>query len=165
MQILNQLDGSLGLGVMDKPIFSIAPAAAQIEKPSHLAILENLKNGSYDGLFTSEEKLSELYTESQAPVRTPSVEVLTITPTFPLSADAPPYPPIARAAHVEGEINLSFEISAVGKVEQVSFGSGPALLRNTVSAAVAKWQFPESAEARHENARIAFRLNCPQTKP
>jgi TonB family protein len=128
-------------------------------------MLESLKDGKYDGLFDSDKKISEIYRESLEPSRLPSVEILGMTPTVPLFADSPPYPPIARAAHVEGEVSISFEVSPIGKVERLSFGSGPEMLRRTVSDTVTKWQFPESADAYHEEGKITFRLNCPQTRP
>lgn len=165
MAVLSQIDESLGPGVMDKPAFSLYVSDANPTKPANSAMLENLKIGKYDGLFSSDKKLSELYRESLEPSRLPSVEILAITPTVPLSSDPPPYPPIARAAHVEGEVSISFEVSPIGKVEQLSFGSGPELLRHTVSDTVTKWQFPESTGSHHEEAKIAFRLNCPQTHP
>jgi hypothetical protein len=165
MAVLSQIDGSLGPGVMDKPTFSLDVPSADPTRPSGSAMLENLKEGRYDGLFDSDKKLSELYRESLDPSRLPSVEVLGMTPSVPLSAAPPPYPPIARAAHVEGEVSISLEVSPTGRVERLSFGSGPELLRRTVSDTVTKWQFPESADAHHEEGKVAFRLNCPQTRP
>lgn len=165
MAVLGLIDGSLGPGVMDKPAFSVDAPNADPPNPSNSAMLESLKDGKYDGLFDSDKKLSEIYRESLEPSRSPSVEILGMTPTVPLSADPPPYPPIARAAHVEGEVSISFEVSPMGKVEQLLFGSGPELLRRSVSDTVTKWQFPESADGHHEEGKIAFRLNCPRTQP
>jgi TonB family protein len=163
--VLSQVDGSLGPGVMDKPAFSLAASNPNPQKPSDSAMLENLKDGKYDGLFDSDKKLSELYRESLEPSRLPSVEILGMTPAVPLSAEPPAYPPIARAAHVEGEVSISFDVSPVGKVEQLSFESGPELLRRTVTDTVTKWKFPESTGTHREQGKIAFRLNCPQPKP
>jgi TonB family protein len=165
MAVLAQIDGSLGPGVMDKPVFSVDAPNPDRPNPSDSAMLESLKNGKYDGLFDSDKKVSEIYRESLEPSRLPSVEIIGMKPTVPLSAEPPRYPPIARAAHVEGEVSISFEVSPIGKVEQLSFGSGPELLRHTVIDTVTKWQFPESADAHHEEGKIAFRLNCPQTRP
>jgi len=150
---------------MNKPAFSLDAPKAGPQKPSDSAMLEDLKDGRYNGLFDSDKKLSELYRESLEPSRVPSVEILGMTPAVPLSAEPPPYPPIARAAHVEGEVSISFEVSPLGKVERLSFESGPELLRRTVSDTVTKWQFPESKGAHPEEGKIAFRLNCPQPRP
>jgi Gram-negative bacterial TonB protein C-terminal len=165
MAVLSQIDGSLGPGVMDKPAFALSAPTADPSRQSDSAMLESLKDGKYDGLFDSKEKLSEIYRESLAPTRLPSVEILGMTPAVPLSADPPPYPPIARVAHVEGEVSISFEVTPTGKVEGLSFVSGPELLRHTVSDAVTKWRFSESAATHHEEGTIAFKLNCPQTRP
>ena len=165
MAVLSQIDASLGPGVMDKPAFSFGNSNANITKTPDSAMLEDLKKGKYGGLFDSQKKLSELYRESLVPSRLPSVEVLGMTPIAPLSASPPPYPPIARAAHVEGEVSISFQVLPNGGVEQLLFGSGPELLRRTVSDTVTKWRFPESADAHREEGKIAFRLNCPEPRP
>jgi hypothetical protein len=165
MAVLGQIDRSLGPSVMDKPAFSVNVHNADPPNTSDSAMLKSMKEGSYDGLFDSDKKLSEIYRQSLEPSRLPSVEIVGMVPTVPLAADLPPYPPIARAAHVEGEVSFSFEVSPVGKVERLSFESGPELLRRTVGDSVTKWQFPESADTHHEEGKIAFRLNCPQTQP
>jgi Gram-negative bacterial TonB protein C-terminal len=165
MALLSQIDATLGPGVMDKPAFSVGAPGSDLPKPSDSVMLESLKVGKYDVLFDSDKKLSEIYRESLEPSRLPSVEILRMTPTAPLSADPPPYPPIARVAHVQGEVSISFEVSPFGKVEQLSFESGPEMLRRAVSDTSSKWQFPESSEVHHEEGTIAFRLNCPQPRP
>lgn len=165
MAVLSQIDGSLGPGVMDKPAFALGAPTFDSPKPTDSGMLENLRDGKYDGLFDSEKKLSEIYRESLAPTRLPSVEILGMTPAVPLSADPPPYPPIARVAHVEGDVSISFEVTPQGKVDGLSFLSGPKFLDRTVSDAVTKWRFAESAASHHEQATVAFRLNCPQARP
>jgi hypothetical protein len=165
MAVLGQIDGSLGPGVMDKPAFSVDAPSMNPPTPSDSAMLESLKDGKYDVLFDSNKKVSEIYRESLEPSRLPSVEIVGMTPTAPISADPPPYPPIARAAHVEGDVSISFDVTPVGRVERLSFGSGPELLRRTVSDTISRWQFPESADEHHEEGKIVFRLNCPQARP
>jgi hypothetical protein len=165
MAVLGQIDGSLGPGVMDKPVFSLDAPKPHPSGASDPAMLEALKNGEYDGLFDSIKKISELYRESQEPSRLPSVQLLSVTPVSPLSAEVPQYPAIARAAHVEGEVNFSFDLSSAGKVESLSYDSGPILFKGSVSDAVSKWRFPPSSDIRHEKGKIAFMLNCPQPRP
>jgi TonB family protein len=165
MAVLSQIDGSLGPGVMDKPAFALGAPTLEPPKPTDSGMLESLRDGKYDGLFDSEKKLSEIYRELLSPTRLPSVEIHGMTPAVPLSADLPPYPPIARVAHVEGDVSISFEVTPPGKVDGLSFVSGPEFLHRAVSDAVTKWRFAESAAAHHEEATVAFRLNCPQTRP
>jgi Gram-negative bacterial TonB protein C-terminal len=165
MEVLHQIDQSLGPGVMDKPAFSPGPPKIDSPHSSDPAMLEDLKDGKYDGLFPSNKKLSELYRESQEPTRLPSVQITGITPVAPLSAEAPPYPPIARAAHVEGEVDVSFDVSPAGTVHGLSFESGPEILRRVVTDRVLTWKFPESPEVHREHGKIVFRLNCPAHTP
>lgn len=161
MAVLGQVDGSLGSSIMDKPAFSLVDPRANPLDPTSSVMLESLENGRYDGLFNSDKKISEIYRESLQPSRLPSVEVLGMTPAIPVSAEPPPYPPIARAAHVEGEVSISFDVSPSGKVDRLSFVSGPEMLRGTVSNTASRWQFPESVKTHHEEGKITFRLNCP----
>ncbi len=165
MAVLSQLDDNLGPGVMDKPALSLGAPKPKSSNASDPAMLAALKNGQYDGLFDSEKKLSELYRESQEPSRLPSVQLLGVTPVPPVSADLPQYPPIARAAHVEGEVKVSFDLSSTGKVESLFFDSGSELFRASVTDAISKWQFPPSSDGRHEQAKIGFMLNCPPASP
>jgi TonB family protein len=165
MAALGQIDGSLGSSVMDKPAFSLDASEPRPFETSASSMLEELKSGQYDGLFDSDKKLSELYRESKEPSRLLSVRLIALAPVSPLSADLPLYPPIARAAHVEGEVRVSFDLSSMGKVEGFSYDSGPELFRVAVSNAVSKWQFSPSSDVRHEEAKIAFMLNCPQSRP
>jgi len=139
MAVLSQLDDKLGPGVMDKPALSLGAPKPKSSNASDPAMLAALKNGEYDGLFDSEKKLSELYRESQEPSRLPSVQLLGVTPVPPVSADVPQYPPIARAAHVEGEVKVSFDLSSTGKVESLFFDSGSELFRASVTDAMSKW--------------------------
>ncbi len=163
--VLGQVDGSLGSSVMEKPAFSLGDPKANPLHPADSVMLESLENGGYDGLFNSGKKISEIYRESLQTSRLPSVELLGMTPAIPVSAEPPPYPPIARAARVEGEVSISFDVSPSGKVDRLSFVSGPEMLRGTVSNTASRWQFPKSVDAHHEEVKISFRLNCPHTRP
>lgn len=165
MAVLGQIDANLGPGVMEKPAFSFSTPDTAFKKPPESAMLESLRSGKYDGLFNSEKKLSQLYREALEPFPEPSVKILEMTPARPVSAEPPSYPPIARAAHVDGEVLVSFDVSPAGKVEKLSFESGPELLRSAVSTAAMKWQFPASTETHLEEGQIAFKLNCPPTHP
>jgi TonB family protein len=165
MAVLSQLDDNFGPGVMDKPALSLGAPKPKSSITSDATMLAALKNGEYDGLFDSNTKLSELYRESQEPSRLPSVQLLSVTPVPPVSGEVPQYPPIARAAHVEGEVKISFEISSTGKVESLLYDGGSELFRASVTDAVSRWQFPPTSDGRREQATIAFRLNCPQPHP
>jgi TonB family protein len=162
MSVLRQLDDQLGPGVMDKPAFSLASSQPKSSDSADPGMLMALRDGEYDSLFESAKKPSEIYRESLEPHRSPSVQLLEVTPVPPISPDRPQYPPIARAAHVEGEVKISFDLSEDGKVEGLTFDHGHELFRASVLDATPKWQFPRSSQARHEQARLGFNLNCAQ---
>lgn len=164
MTVLSQIDSNLSQSVMDRPAFSLGGASKSLPALD-AAMIEALKNGEYDSLFNSSKKVSELYRESQDPPRLPSVRLISVAPVSPLSAETPNYPPIARAAHVEGTVKVSFDLSLAGNVESIVYNSGPELFRVPVTEAVSKWQFPSSSEVRHEQAEVGFLLNCPTPHP
>jgi hypothetical protein len=162
MNVLSQLDDALGPGALDKPIFSMPPSDQPISaaQSSNLSILEGLKNGYYDSYFNSDKKLSELYRESIDVTLPPSIELLSATPETPTSKKMPTYPPIAKAAHVEGVIEATFDVSPTGTPENITIPVGPEMFRKVTTDAISQWSFPPSSEVRQEHLKIAFKLNC-----
>jgi protein TonB len=53
----------------------------------------------------------------------------------------PAYPPIARAAHVEGTVVLLANISKSGTIENLRVASGPAMLGEAAMDAVKSWRY------------------------
>ena len=53
----------------------------------------------------------------------------------------PTYPPIAKAAHIQGTVVLSALISKQGTIEDLRVVSGPAMLRNAALEAVRTWRY------------------------
>ena len=53
----------------------------------------------------------------------------------------PAYPPIARAAHVEGTVRVQIQIDPAGHVVQQTVLSGPAMLVGAATDALAEWTF------------------------
>lgn len=159
MKVLGQLDEVLSPGIMDKPVF----ATTDNEKPGatdspSFPILEGLKRGAYDAYFNSDKKLSQLYRESlDAPA--PVSVVLTNT-TVDRSLKLPTYPPIAKAAHIEGAVEASFDITPAGNTNNVEIINGPEMFRAASSDAISRWTFPASSEVRHERLTFVYSLNC-----
>ncbi len=56
----------------------------------------------------------------------------------------PDYPPIARAAHVAGTVELAGAIQPDGHVTEIAVLSGPPMLRESSVDALKKWVFPAS---------------------
>jgi TonB family protein len=53
----------------------------------------------------------------------------------------PSYPPIARAAHIQGDVQIAVLIDSGGKVSEENFLSGPPMLQQAALEAVKKWTF------------------------
>jgi TonB family protein len=75
------------------------------------------------------------------------------------------YPPIARAAHAEGDVTLSFTIDEQGATSNVTYQSGPQMLSSTVMEAVKGWHFalplPENTQQTVRKAVFHFLLHPP----
>ncbi len=76
---------------------------------------------------------------------------------------APVYPPIARAAHVTGDVLLSFQIQTDGHVSRIRVLSGPAMLQQAAIDAVKNWTFAPFTQdgesvAVNTTAKLSFHL-------
>jgi len=74
--------------------------------------------------------------------------------------EAPPYSPLARAAHVEGQVTLTLTVKSDGRVASTGFLSGNPILQSAVAAGVAKWTFPMEAAGQEVHVAIEFKMNC-----
>ena len=57
------------------------------------------------------------------------------------SGEMPIYPPIARAARIEGEVKVAFVLNGKGEVESVDVKSGHPMLRDATANVVKSWKF------------------------
>ena len=161
ISVLQDLDGVLGPGVLDQPVFPVPEASRNPSRNQpDSAMAKSLQSAQFDYLFNSKQSLSELYRESLQPPRSPMVELVSSTPMTPTSSELPNYPPIARAAHIAGDVTVTFDVTPQGKAENPVFKSGPQMLRSTVSSALAKWTFPATDGIHQEEAVFKFNLNC-----
>jgi len=166
MQLLNRLDQVAGPGVLDQPIFpALANDKTPVQNEASPAVLQDISAGKYDSLFhDTPDKPSDLYRAAQVRPVIPTVRLESSTPFQPLSFTLPKYPVIPRVAHVQGTVSVSFAVTAKGGVTNVSFESGPPLLRASVEDAVSGWTFPEAAFEKQIHTTIVFDLNCPEDK-
>jgi protein TonB len=58
-----------------------------------------------------------------------------------ISRPDPVYPPIARAAHVQGVVVLQATISKTGAIENLKVLSGPPMLTQAAIDAVSRWRY------------------------
>jgi len=80
------------------------------------------------------------------------------------------YPPIARAARVQGDVVIAIVINAKGEVASEKVLSGPPMLQQAALDAVRKWTFQPfgengSAVAVSTTVRIPFHLDNPREGP
>jgi len=158
MSLLSQLSDVLGPGSEEKPIFPVEPA--ERHKVPDTALVRAIGDGRCDGLFGPQAGISQIVHEAeQAPSLPPSVEIESVAPFAPIGPVLPIYPPIAKAARVEGVVNVTFDVSTQGNVENVAM-DGPKMVALGVKDAVSGWKFPESAWGSSGRATIRFSLNC-----
>lgn len=166
MQLLRRLDEAVGPGVMDKPMQPIGLLPVDgADRPSRdqmdPVIAQNLGSGKYDGLFPgAPEKPSELFPAAQIHPPLPSIRLVSSKPVEPRVFVEPKYPPIAKAAHVEGSVSFTILVDSAGSVTNLSFESGSPFLESAVKNASASWRFPENPSSHEVHAVIEFSLNC-----
>jgi TonB family protein len=159
MRMLGRLDKVLGPGVWDKPMFAIGDAKAEPVPDTEL--VQGIRDAKYDALFGKGQLVSQIAIDAKkAPPPPPSVEIESVVPVAPVSPKIPIYPPIAKAARVEGAVNVTFDISPEGKVVNIAVVDGPKLLQLSVTDGLSGWSFPPSAWGSSGRASIRFRRNC-----
>jgi TonB family protein len=159
MALMAELDKALSPGVMEKPMFSLGGSARSGVPNTEL--VRRVRDGEFDGLFGKDHKVSLVVHEADTlPPPPPSVEIEKVEPFAPISPKLPIYPPIAKAARVEGLVTVTFDVSAEGKVENIVLVNGPKLVELGVKDAVVGWHFPQSAWGMSGHAAIRFNLNC-----
>lgn len=160
MALLNRLDKLLGSAVMDRPVFTLSEISP-LRKPEAQPLLKDLEDGKLDGLFDrGSYRPSELFRQAQIPLAKPNVEVTSTLPFLPVTYEAPQYSPLARAAHVEGQVTLTLMVKPDGHVASASFLSGNPILQSAVAAGVAQWTFPAEAAGQEVHVAITFKMNC-----
>jgi hypothetical protein len=160
MAVMSTLDGVFGPGVLDKPMFTLGDAKQASVHTPELDISQKLRSGQFDGLFRSEKPLSELALEAEKPLQMPTVVLADSSPAVPITMELPTYPPIAKFAHVEGEVSVNFDVTADGQTKNPSFGDDGKLFQKATAVAIEKWTFPKTADGHKENATLLFKLNC-----
>ena len=58
-----------------------------------------------------------------------------------IAGSPPVYPPVARAAHIQGTVTLHVIISSTGTVERLEAISGPEMLKGAAVDAVKNWRY------------------------
>jgi periplasmic protein TonB len=87
-----------------------------------------------------------------------------VKPPVPISTPQPNYPPVAKAAHVEGLVVIDAIIDEQGNVVQAKVVEGPPLLVAAALDAVAKWKYQPTylngqAVSIRMHIQVIFRLH------
>jgi len=162
MQLLNHLDQALGSGVMEKPAFSVLGEDQATETKLDPEVQRGLESGAFDELFPKEkEKLSSIYSAAQVRLPPPSVQLVGSLPFAPQDPAIPQYPPLARAARIQGLVSFTVFLDTHGNLAAPIFAQGHPLLLEAVREAVRTWKFTDTARGQTISASIQFSLNCP----
>jgi TonB family protein len=74
--------------------------------------------------------------------------------TITIAASDPQYPPIAKAAHVQGDVLLRVAVSRTGEAEDVKLISGLPMLVSSAMEAARKWKFNQASFLSNEGTPI-----------
>jgi TonB family protein len=91
--------------------------------------------------------------------------------TITIAASDPAYPPIAKAAHVQGDVLLRVAVTKTGEVEDIKLISGLPMLVSSAMEAARKWKFSQASLLGTEGTPIdavlivKFTLNAAASSP
>jgi len=158
--LFDRLDQATGNNPWDKPVFPVAEASPAAPPVSQSMAMQAIADGKFDSIFgDSSDRPSALYRSAQNVPRKPFVELTSSEPSRPTEYTEPVYPPIARAAHVRGTVEFHLTVGSNGSATEIAIDSGPRMLWQAVSDAIAKWKFStDSGKTVHGTVR--FGLNC-----
>ena len=107
--------------------------------------------------------MTRLWTSLLLAFVAPAISICEAQTTIPNPPPELKYPPIARAAHVQGDVVVSFRLTQEGGTADVKPVSGPAMLQGIAVENVKAWQFPAKANADEQIHKVAFyfRLDPP----
>ncbi len=159
--LFEKLDLATGDQPWDKPIFPVLQAdPAPVQTPQSAA-LEAIADGKFDGIFRdSPERPSALYRMAQNAPRQPFIELISSEPLRPTVYADPIFPPLARMARVHGVVEFHLTIGGDGIATEAAIDSGPRMLQQAVSDAIAKWKYSTADSGKIVHGSIRFGLNC-----
>jgi hypothetical protein len=159
MSLLNKLDRVLGSTIMDRPAFTLKQPAS-LPELARTPLMDDLEKGTLNSLFwRGSFSPSEIFRESRT-LPQPSTTELIASSVPPATYELPKYPPIARLAHVGGQVSVTVRITPDGHASKPLFSRGNPVLLGATEASVASWTFPPDAAGRDVKIVIQFNLNC-----
>jgi outer membrane biosynthesis protein TonB len=138
--LFDKLDRATSDHPWDKPIFSVSETTPSAPPTSKSVALQAIADGKFDSIFgNSPDRPSALYRLAQNVPRKPSVELMSSEPIHPTEYVDPVYPPIAKAARVQGGVEFHLAIGSDGSAQDIAIESGARMLED-VPRAVESWQ-------------------------
>lgn len=159
--LFENLDQVTGDRPWEAPVFPVSDAPISSAIPTQSAALQAIATGKYDTIFgKTSDRPSDLYRSAQAGARHPLIELTQADPVRPLTFVAPLYPPIAKFAHVHGNVDFHFAVGEDRSASSVEIDSGPKLLWKSTTDAIAQWKFAPEDAGKTVRGSIRFGLNC-----
>ena len=160
MELVNHLNKMTGLDVMQKPVFKTDDDSNEKTVTLNTTTKEDLLNGRFDTLFSASYKPSDLYRSIQNPPEPPTITSFSFPDTEPIQQSVPRYPAIAKAAHMQGKVEIEFDIDTEGNVINIKTISAHAYFEKAVRDAMDKWKYSKDATGQHVKTTFEFKLNC-----
>jgi len=159
--LFEKLDQVTGDHPWDKPIFPVGEATPSAAPSFQSTALQAIADGKFDEIFGKDsDHPSTLYRMAQNPPRQPFIELTSSEPVRPTAYVDPVYPPIARAARVHGVVEFHLTVGSDGSAAETAIDSGPVMLRQTATEAIAKWKFSGDDSGKFVRGSLRFGLNC-----
>jgi len=160
MELVNHLNKLTGSDVMQKPIFNIDDGSGNKTAPLDSTTKEDLLNGRFDELFSSNYKPSIIYRDSLSQYEPPSTAWVSFPDIKPIQTTSPVFPAIAKAARMEGKVEIEFEVNSEGNVINIKTISAHPYFEKAVREAINKWKYSKDAYGQHIKTTFEFKLNC-----
>jgi hypothetical protein len=159
--LFEKLDQVTGDHPWDKPIFPVSEAAPTAVPTTQSRAMQAIADGEFDQIFSdAPDRPSVLYHLAQNIPRQPFIELTSSEPVRPTAYVDPIYPPIAKAARVHGTVEFHLTVGTNGAATETAIDSGPVMLRQAVSNAMAQWQFSTDDSGKVVHGSIRLGLNC-----
>jgi len=159
--LFDRLDQATGNRPWDKPIFPVAKAAPVVVPKGQSRAMQAIADGRFDQIFSdAPDRPSVLYRQALNPPRQPFIELTNSEPVRPTAYVDPIFPPIAKAARVHGTVEFHLTVDTNGSTQESAIDSGPVMLRQAVSNAIAKWGFSPNDSGKVVHGSVRFGLNC-----
>lgn len=159
--LFEKVDQATGDRPWETPLFPVADSSAPAPPLATSKFVTDIAAGNYDAIFGQGlDRPSILYRLAQNPPRQPIIELTESDPVRPVTFVSPVYPPIAKVAHVHGNVAFHLIVGENGSPQNVAVDSGPKMLWQATADAIAKWEFAQGESGKTVHGSVRFGLDC-----